>query len=217
MSKLAPVFNIPNVPVVDREVEILRLCKDKKVLHIGCADAPYTTQRGDYLLHTRLGKVTDRLWGIDLSPEGCSLLGKLGFNNILEGEISTYTQELIKENFDIILAGEVIEHTENPGSFLKDIAKVMTSNTVLLLTTVNTPSITSLIFSLMRKEKVHPDHNYYFSYYTINHFMKKCGLIPSEIYYYKVNNTIIDKLLGFACYISPVFSDGIIVKAQLQQ
>lgn len=216
MLKLSPIFNISKTRIVDREEEILSLCKNKKVLHVGCADTPYTLQREDDLLHRRISKITDQLWGIDLSIEGCSLLRKMGFDHIITGDINELAHELKKEAFDIIIAGETIEHTYNAGAFLDGIVKTMENHTELLLTTVNTPSTKQIIFAVMRKEKVHPDHNYYFSYHTLKHFFEKCGLSPTEIYYYNVNINMIDKILSIFKYISPVLSDGIIVRARLK-
>jgi len=216
MAKLAPVFKIPRSRIVEREPEVLWLCRGKKILHVGCADYPYTLQRGEALLHKRLSSITDQLWGIDLCAEGCSLLKKMGFGKIIEGDIVEFAKDFKKEKFDIILAGEVIEHTANASDFLKGIAKSMSKSTELILTTINTPSLMSFFFSVANKEKVHPDHNYYFSYYTMKHFIEKCGFIPLEIYYYKVNNTIIDKLASIVKKMMPALSDGIIVRAKLQ-
>ena len=216
MKKLAPVSRISKSRVVNRETEILRLCEKKKILHIGCADVPYTIHRGNDLLHKKLEKITSELWGIDLSLDGCSILRKMGFKNIINGDIYKCSNDLKKEKFDIILAGEVIEHTNNAGAFLEGIANSMAKNTELILTTVNTASIMQFIFAVMRKEKIHPDHNYYFSYYTLKHFLAKHKLISKEIYYYNVKNTIIDIFFSHFKRISPVLSDGIIVRAILK-
>ena len=150
------------------------------MLHIGCADAPYTRERGEDLLHKRLSKITNNLWGIDLSSEGCEILTEMGFDNIIHGDISDLHSYLKNEEFDIVLAGEVIEHLNNPGLFLQNISKIMASGADLLITTVNSPSIKQIIFAVMRKEKVHPDHNYYFSYYTLKHFIRKEWFNPER-------------------------------------
>jgi len=39
----------------------------------------------------------------------------MGFENILSGRLGDHSQAMYDEAFDIILAGEVIEHTDDPG------------------------------------------------------------------------------------------------------
>jgi len=214
-SKLAPIHNIGRRRVVIRDDEVLRISSSKKILHIGCADFPYTLMQGDNLLHKKLSEVTDinNLWGLDISEKGCKLLREMGFNNIFTGNIEKFSSEFKSQSFDIILAGEVIEHVANPGSFLASLASIMTTKTELLLTTVNVSSLKTFIFAMLRKEKVHPDHNFYFSYWTLKHLLEKCFLDPFEIYYYAVKYTNIDKLLSLFTFVSPVVSDGIIARA----
>lgn len=217
--KLAPIHKINDARVVERESEILRLCANKKILHIGCCDFPYTVIRGENLLHLKLSKVTknDNLWGIDTSEQGCSLLRDMEFDHILCGSTDQFISELENQSFDIILAGEVIEHVDNPGHFLNSITPIMKNNTELIITTVNATSIYNFIYALIRKEKVHPDHNFYFSFCTIKHLMEKCDLNPIEIYFYKVKNRFVDKMLSIFSWLSAAYSDGIIVKAVVKR
>ena len=214
MRKLAPVYKIPRTRVVEREPELLRLCTGKKVLHLGCADVPYTTERGDRLLHKQLALVTDRLWGIDSSDEGCALLREMGFENILSGRLGDHSQAMYDEAFDIILAGEVIEHTDDPGGFLREVNSAMRRETELLLTTVNTPTFVGMAFALLGREKVHPDHNYYFSYRTLTTLVRKQDFDPLEIYYYANLNSPIDKLALPLKKVWPTAADGLILRAK---
>ncbi len=89
----------------------------------------------------------------------------------------------------------------------------MTENTEVLLTTVNAFAMRGFLFTMMRKEKVHEDHNFYFSYQTLKHLFEQYELKCSDIYYYMVLNNLLDKALSVATRISPVWSDGIIVRA----
>ena len=92
-------LKIRKTQVVSRVPEILRLCKKKKVLHLGCADMPYTIARGENLLHNQLAKVTnaDMLWGLDNSEEGVRLLCKMGFDHVIHGDAEHMGPELRKE------------------------------------------------------------------------------------------------------------------------
>ena len=100
--EISPKFPIRNTRVVSRFPEVLRICRGKKVLHLGCADMPYTMHRGNDLLHKQLSRVTgpDMLWGLDYSAEGVRLLREMGFENVIQGDVEHLDQELKEMNFD---------------------------------------------------------------------------------------------------------------------
>lgn len=218
--KASPRFPVKQTKVVSRIPELLRLCSGKKVLHLGCADMPYTVARGEDLLHHKLAKVTnpDMLWGIDTSAEGIHILQEWGFGHLFCADVEEMSSELRDEAFDIILAGEIIEHLANPGRFLQSLVSIMGSSTELILTTPNATSFKGFLTSLLRQEKVHPDHNYYFSYRTLKQLTAKFGLECREIYYYQEIeghglSKALDIALALSTRISPLCSDGLIVRA----
>ena len=220
--KIAPRFPIRNTRVVLRIPEILRICAGKKILHIGCTDMPYTLLRGENLLHKQLAGVTkpESLWGIDINEEGVQLLRSMGFEHVIHGNAENLSSELRQEHFDIVLAGEIIEHVLNPGLFLESIISIMTEKTELLLTTVNASSFKQFLHSMIREEKVHQDHHFYFSYRTLKQLMQSVKLRCREIYFYQdvVGHGFggfIDKAIFVMTKISPVWSDGLIARAKL--
>ena len=208
--------------VVSRIPEILHRCRGRKVLHLGCADAPYTTQRGDDLLHKQLAQQSepDQLWGVDADEKGVALLREMGFPNIMLGNCESLQSDLLREEFDIVLAGEIIEHVDNPGNFLNAIRGVMTPRTELLLTTANATSVKGFSHALTGVEKVHPDHNYYFSYHTLRQLLEKCSLKTHEVFYYQDVAGggvagLADRALQLAAKVVPGWSDGVIIIARL--
>lgn len=183
---------------------------------------PYTLHKGNNLLHKQLLKVThaDSLWGLDSSQEGIQILDQIGFDHLIHGNAEEMDSDLRRHKFEIILAGEIIEHVANPGKFLNSITAVMSEKTELILTTPNAFSFKGFVHSLMRREKVHEDHNYYFSYRTLKHLFGKVGLKCQEIYYYQevVGSGLLkflDKGVSVVTWISPVWADGLIVRATL--
>ena len=214
-SRISPIFPIRVKRVVLREPEILRICAGKKVLHLGCSNVPFTLQLGEDLLHKQLAKVTkpDLLWGLESGEEGVRLLREMGFDHIIHGNAERLPPYLREERFDIVLAGEIIEHVPNPGRLLQSIRSIMTENTEVLLTTINAFAFRGFLLTMLRKEKVHEDHNCYFSYQTLKQLFRQCGLKCTDIYYYIVLNNLLDKALYLTTWISPVWSDGLIVRA----
>lgn len=67
--------------IQERTDYILAACRDKRVLHVGCADAPYTSTRlaDGTILHGMIERVAAVQYGIDLSAEGIQLLQAAGY------------------------------------------------------------------------------------------------------------------------------------------
>jgi len=205
--------------VVDREKKILELCKRRSVLHLGCADHPFGKeqyQKG-ILLHQKIADVTNDLMGIDLSTEGIAWLTSVGYKNLLVGNAEKLSELGIKCKFDVIVAGELLEHLSNPGMFLSSVHPLMAQGGVLIITVPNAHAVKSFIRILfLRKELVHPDHFYYFSVATIEHICKRYNYELLEYFYYLSNpNGISKKLIFlpikyFIKFISPYMGDGLI-------
>ena len=88
MTKLAPLHKLPRVSIVDRDSFVVQYCRGKRVLHLGCAARPFTTELFDagQLLHQKLEKVCAELVGIDTWPEGISLLQDRGVKNLFTAD-----------------------------------------------------------------------------------------------------------------------------------
>ncbi len=221
-ERVAPYFPIRHTRVVMRDQEILRICRGKKILHLGCADMPRSLQGPSDLLHVKLAKITscNKLWGLDSSEEGCQILRKMGFDRVIHGDVEQLNMKLAQQNFDIILAGEIIEHLSNPGIFIRNLISLMKNQTNLILTTPNAFSFKRFLYSMIRREKVHYDHNFYFSYQTIKHLLESFDLKCIDFCYYQniAKEGIplfFDKTISVVTKISPVWSDGMIVRTTL--
>jgi 2-polyprenyl-3-methyl-5-hydroxy-6-metoxy-1,4-benzoquinol methylase len=185
-----PFIQLPKVPVIYGRVDlILERCRGKRVLHLGCVDTGLINERlkGGELMHQKLAVVSNGLWGVDINPEGISLLREEGFNNLIIGDICHLDQiELLGENtFDVIVASEVMEHLQNPGLFLEGVKTLMRpGETELILTVPNAFRIDTFLRLFRRVEFIHPDHYYWFSYYTLTHFLQKKGFEIENVYVY---------------------------------
>ncbi len=78
--------------------------------------------------------------------------------------------------FDIIFAGDLIEHLVNPGLFLDACKKMLKEGGLLILTTPNTFNLFNLTEKLTKYEPtVNPDHTFYFNRKVIKVLLEKCG------------------------------------------
>jgi len=217
-DKLIQTRNVGRRKVVDRIAEVLALADGKKVLHLGCADYPFTEKQGDRLLHRRLLGCAGELWGVDASVEGVARLREMGFENIVLGDVERLAPELVGDQFDVIVAGEIIEHLAAPGAFLNAVRSIMSRKTELVITTPNAFGFKVFVHSLFGREKVHPHHNYYFSYYTITQLLEKCGFVCKDIYYCQEvrgegASLAVDRCLGLVPKVWPLLADGLFVRA----
>jgi 2-polyprenyl-3-methyl-5-hydroxy-6-metoxy-1,4-benzoquinol methylase len=134
---------------VRRDEFLMSRCRGKRVLHIGCSSAPYTEERiakGTHL-HQRLMAVASELYGIDLSREGLEIMeGSLRCGNLFLGDAERLGDiSLSKSDFDVILAGDILEHLNNPGLFIEGVTRFMSSYTQFIISTNNAFSLANFV------------------------------------------------------------------------
>jgi SAM-dependent methyltransferase len=213
-----------NIQVVDRVTFIKEQCKGKKVLHLGCTNFPYTAEslKNNDLLHHSLAEISDELFGFDFDQDGLDILSRSGTNNLYLADLEKLDEVSLHETFDVIIAGEMVEHLSNVGLFLRGIKRFMHSKTKLIITTINAyGGLRVVLYALRGKggivEPVHPDHVAYYSYSTLNLVIKRENLVVEEFYFYNIGQEhrkhlplhyklCYDLLTGF----SKQLSDGVI-------
>jgi hypothetical protein len=217
------------IPLVQRVDYLCNLCRGKAVLHLGCSDWPYTESRmrQGSLLHSQLFEVAADLWGVDADPAGLQFLRNRGFQNLIHGNLEHPEMFEVKQRFDVILAGEVIEHLSNPGLFLRGIRGFMGDETTLVLTTANAYCGMRMVIYALRgrggtSEPVHPDHVAYYSYATLCHLLDRENLHVKNLSFYDIGrehrpfnklflNAINDLLVRFAHQLA----DGLILECRV--
>lgn len=191
-----PYTPLPNVPLLrGRESIVLDKCKDKQVLHVGCVDTGLLHDRfaQGQLMHQKLQKVSNILWGMDINAEGIQFLQEKGFQNLFVADATElHTIESWRDViFDVIVTSEVVEHLSNPGLFFESVKHIMKpGHTELIVTVPNAFRIDTLLWLLKGIEFNHPDHNYWFSYLTISNLVRKNGLAIREMYVYSFQSRL---------------------------
>lgn len=210
--------------LVHRVEFIKHVSEGKKVLHLGCTNWPYTQDSIDnnMLLHHELAKTTGELYGFDFDQEGIDVLERAGTKNLYQADLERLEDVDLEETFDVIIAGEMIEHLNNPGLFLTGIQRFMTSKTKLVITTINAYAAHRFaVYGLLGKkginEPVHPDHVAYYSYKTLKLLVERSGLKVTQFNFYDIgpehrpfNPWYLNLVNDIAVAISPQLSDGVI-------
>lgn len=120
--------------VQDRLDIILKYARGKKVLDCGCVDTlkEIENPRKDWL-YGKLVEVAKKVVGVDLQEEGVRKLREKGYE-VICADVTTMD---LGQKFDVIVAGEIIEHLPNQGLFLKNMKRHLKRDGVLIITTPN--------------------------------------------------------------------------------
>jgi len=170
---------------IDKHLFLMELCRGKKVLDLGSADYPMTRQklaRGE-LLFARLAGVASELTGVDLEQRGVQAMQEAGFKNVVVGDVESLGDLGLKGGYDVIVAGELLEHLSSPGRFMEQVAEVMSSFTVLVLTVPNAFSLKRFLRVLTGLELVNKNHVCYYSPATVCELCRRFGLKVNDYFY----------------------------------
>lgn len=158
-------------------------CRAKTVLHVGCTDAPITQRRIDEgtLLHACIHSVCAHVVGIDICEEGLRLLHKSGYGDVKKLDAERMGFEDFGERFDIVLAGDVMEHLNNPGLFVECARRLLLPGGALIVGVPSALTFNNVLCWLTKREKVHKDHCFYFSPKTLSCLCRRYGLLPTKL------------------------------------
>ena len=189
--------------LVQRVEFIKHECVDKKVLHLGCTNWPYTQDAIDnvMLLHAELNEISSELYGFDFDQEGLDTLAAAGEKNLFRADLEKLDEVALDMTFDVIIAGEIIEHLSNPGLFLNGIQRFMSPTTKLVITTINAYSALRFVCYGLRgrggvNEMVHPDHVAYYSYRTLSLLVQRSRMQVLEFMFYDIGTEPVRLALG---------------------
>ncbi len=218
-------MKLERIMSVDREEYIFRQADDKRVLHVGCSDMPFTEKKlkKGSLLHQRIIDNSSfiRLAGVDISNEGISLMRADGIDDLhtIDSD-SDLLCDYFGDTFDLIIAGEVLEHVPNMGYFIDSLKSVCDESTLILITVPNYAPIKRIFRLFWLNEEVHPDHVCYFSVSTLTSLFKKCGIeaVDWKVYWRDAGkiSVVVNKLLRYLS-IFQYFSDGICVLCKISK
>ena len=175
------MINLKNF--IERDPEIIALCRGKSVLHLGCVgftdcSVSEKTRLARESLHAAITEVADQCLGVDLDGETVTQLTNGGvFNNLVEGNVEKLSElDLSPKVFDLVIAGDIIEHLSNPGLMLDGIQERLGSGGQLLVSTPNSFGIASWIRVLFGRFREGAQHVLCFNPITLEQLLNRHNL-----------------------------------------
>lgn len=181
-----------------------------KVLDIGCANGIFS----EILI-----KKGFNCFGLEITAQAIKEAEKKG----LKVKKGSFLDEFPfkKNTFDIVFAGDTIEHTIDDGAFLKEIHRVLKNDGLMILTTANLVSLGNRFLILLGKLPRFVYSEFHYKTYTPDllksKIIKSCFKIQKFDSSYVIISMIFNKFIGrigewFGSRI-PELGEGLIVYA----
>lgn len=176
---------------VERLEYIANICINKHVLDLGCFDETALVKEGSgAYLFQKISDVSALHIGVDnsklLPDEGITYAPNI---KILKGDIyDLKTMALEQYDFDVIVAGELIEHLPNTLAFFQNLKRDFPGKR-LVCSTPNTTSFSNALLALFKRESCHVDHFQVYSFKSLNTLCRAAGFKSWKIIPYHVKFT----------------------------
>jgi SAM-dependent methyltransferase len=116
-----------------REDWILPYVKDKNVLDLGCVHHALSETKKPGWLHGLIRKQAKSVIGVDYLPAEVDALNNEGYSMVC----ANVEEMKLDRKFDVIVAGEILEHVSNCGQFMARLSEHLAPDGIVLITTPN--------------------------------------------------------------------------------
>lgn len=181
------VHTVPRALLVDRVDRLLELARGRRVAHLGFVDAGRMDTKAEQgtWLHARLAETAQGLVGIDLGQEGVDVARARGYEaHAADCQSAESLSALGLERFELVIAGELIEHLDRPGAMLEAVKELLHKDGLLVVTTPNAHALVNFAAALLGRELVNDDHVSWYSWRTLVTVLSRHGWKPDEVSYY---------------------------------
>jgi SAM-dependent methyltransferase len=162
---------------------VIPIVRGRSVLDVGSIGHSYVG-RGGYKTwnFAILQQYAAKIKGFDVLSDDVALARADGFD-IEVGNAETY---LTSEPYEVVFAGDLIEHLSNPGMFLNCSYRNLVNGGALVFSTPNTYSLAKLVRVVMRltnEPPVNPEHTFYFTPQTLQQLVVRHGFRVEKVAY----------------------------------
>jgi SAM-dependent methyltransferase len=167
-----------------REDYIVERCRGKVVLHLGFLgeterplDDRIASVSAPHSLHSRIAGVSSRVVGTDIADSAIRELQAAGVGDIACVDVERMDEGTLPAElrFDVVVAGDIIEHLSNPGLMLENLKRILAPDGEIIFTTPNAFGLPNYLRFMMGRFREGTDHVQAHSYYTLCHLLRRHG------------------------------------------
>src|SRR5258707_1957903 len=150
---------LPLATTVNWDWLVEHYCRGKKVLDLGCGHSPEFEKvwKQGKLLHKKIHEMGCEVVGLDLDEPVVKQMQRLGFSVVCD-DVENPQHLNGSGEFDTIIAGDIIEHLNNPGAMLKAMKSRLAPNGVFVISTPSPFRWYNPLFAMIGHELNHPHH-----------------------------------------------------------
>ena len=184
---LVIIMNKDQSTVIANRWQVIRsICENKKVLDIGCVDHTVNTEGNYYWLHKQIKSVASSVIGVDILEEEIKKLNQKEYN-IIYGDALKID---LKEQFDVVIAGEFIEHISDRGIFLSNMYKHLKDDGTLVITTPNMFAFRYQLRNLIFGNVIpNQEHVCWYDYFTLRELCERNNFKVVKSFYHFEQDT----------------------------
>lgn len=170
-------MRVGKLAYVNREGYLLEAARGRRVLHLGFV-GDRELRANEVTFHERLISAATEAWGVDLDEAGVNLFRRRHpelADRLFVGDACNLAALPILCEFDLIIAGDLIEHLVAPADLLASCAPLLGPNGQMILTSPNALSLLNVLRAWRGDEQVNPRHTLWFSFATLSEFCRRTG------------------------------------------
>lgn len=184
-----------------RQDEIVRMCTGKSVLHLGFILHDQWRERlaeGNWL-HSQILAVARSAVGIDYLEKEVAAIRETVGCECYTGDVMRLGDLGLKEKFDVIVCGELIEHVESARDLLAGIKELCHEGTDVIITTPNPWDRKWAAYmrsGRLEAEWANPEHVAWYSMMTLTKLLERCDYEVIRAEHYFENSRELDASLS---------------------
>ncbi|MBN2386845.1 MAG: class I SAM-dependent methyltransferase [Anaerolineales bacterium] len=172
---------IPNA--IDHRVRLIleEVRPTDRILDVGCVRHVAEVGLSEFSLFSLLqGKACDIL-GIDILEEGIQQMRAKGHNvEVANAETMQFNQK-----FDLIVAGDIIEHLSNQGNFLDRARECLENDGRLVLSTINASCLFYPFWDAFANRPMNSEHTCSYDRFTLREILHRHGFQVESLKYHQ--------------------------------
>lgn len=158
-----------------RIAQLAPYVRGRTVLDVGCVSG---MNRPDWI-HAGLARYAESILGVDIDAAAVEQARKRGFNI----EVADAEELSLKGEWQVIHAGELIEHLDNPRAFLGTVQRHLVAGGIIIITTPNPFSLSNFVYRVGGNPRVNGDHVAWYCEDTLRQLLERNNYEVLELKY----------------------------------